>query len=48
MPPKNHELDKFKIVHLPPMMTNVSECKFCFQKEICALSNLAFEADEEK
>ena len=40
--------DKVEIVRLPPMISNIDDCKYCFQKDICALSNLAFEADQEK
>jgi len=39
------DYERIKVVHLPPMINRVSECRSCFSKEVCSLSAIAIEAD---
>jgi hypothetical protein len=35
--------DEPLLVHYPPLITRTSECKFCFQRNVCSLTALSIE-----
>jgi len=35
-------------ISLPPMISNYTECRFCFQKEVCSLAAISMEANKSK
>jgi hypothetical protein len=37
--------ENFKIINLPPMVTNRKECEYCFAKSYCLLSASSLESD---
>jgi hypothetical protein len=42
------DYESIKVVNLPPMVSRVSECKFCFSKEVCSLCAISIEENVER
>ena len=45
---ENKSWDSIQIVKLPPMIKRPSECKGCFNKEVCSLSAISLEENVER
>ena len=39
------DYENIRVIHLPPMINRVNECKMCFSKEVCALASISLERD---
>ena len=39
------DIESLIVIHIPPMISKLQECKYCYTKDACVMSAISLEAD---